>query len=250
MKANLDNKNIKILIVEDEHHIAEGIKLNLSILGYQTLIAEDGVKALEYWKTFRPDLIILDLMLPHIDGHAVLKKIRSVDNLIPIMIVSAKFEAHEKIDCFENGVDDYLCKPFNLEEFLLRVARLIKRTDWMRDESSKSSIMKEIDLVNIKNYTFGNNSIDFQSNKANNGEDDILLTQQEVKLLKLFILNKEAPLSRKKILEHAFGYENQTSVTTRTIDSFIVRFRKYFEESSKSPMHFKSIRSIGYVFYP
>lgn len=236
---------VKILIVEDEHHIAEGVKLNLHLKGHDTLIASDGRKALELWRSFSPDLIVLDLMLPHIDGFEVLETIREVDEMIPIMVLSARFEVRDKIDCFEKGVDDYLCKPFNLEEFLLRIDRLVKRLGWIK--SNEPIVASEVEQ---NQFSFGSNSICFDRNEAFNGSDTISLTAQEVKLLKLFISNKETPLTRQVILESALGYQNQENVSTRTIDTFIVRFRKYFEMDSKSPVHFKSMRSVGYVFYP
>jgi len=245
-----NNTKIKILIVEDESHIAEGIKLNLDLKGYETMIAKDGRLALEMWKSFNPDLIVLDLMLPFIDGFGVLKEIRNETETLPIIILSARYEAKDKINCFENGVDDYLCKPFNLEEFLLRVNRLVKRAKWNTDNNDGTGTGDTRLDQNLREYTFGSNRINFELNEAYNGQETLSLTVQEVKLLKLFISNKEIPLSRQVLLETALGYQNQETVSTRTIDNFIVRFRKYFEVDSKSPMHFKSLRSVGYIFYP
>ncbi|MBU4009477.1 MAG: response regulator, partial [Proteobacteria bacterium] len=130
-------RNKRILIIEDDIHIAEGLKLNLSLQGYDVVIAKDGVSGLHIWKKWRPNLVVLDIMLPGIDGLSVLQNIRLEDERVPILIVSAKAEANDKIKGLSCGVDDYLSKPFNLEEFLLRVERLLVRASWLsREEES------------------------------------------------------------------------------------------------------------------
>ena len=129
-----------ILVIEDEKHIAEGLKLNLSFCGYDVSVAQDGVSGLQKWRENRPDLIILDIMLPGIDGLSVLRNIRLEDVRIPILILSAKGTPDDKIKGLSYGVDDYLSKPFNLEEFLLRVERLLARVDMYRSESNVSSL--------------------------------------------------------------------------------------------------------------
>jgi DNA-binding response OmpR family regulator len=233
----------RILVIEDEEHIAEGLKLNLSLQGYDVDIALDGVSGLEKWKTWRPDLIVLDIMLPGIDGISVLRNIRLEDERIPVLILSAKGDTEDKVEGLTYGVDDYLSKPFNLEEFLLRVERLLKRVSWYRSESD-TGVHDRSSL--IKTYTFGDNHIDFNTSVAVCSGGKIRLTEQEMKLLRLFITNRGKPLTRKKILEIGWGYTGK--MTTRTVDNFIVRFRKYFEENPKKPVYFKSLRSIGYVF--
>jgi DNA-binding response OmpR family regulator len=244
MKDKLgDSTKTRILVVEDESHLAEGLKLNLSLKGYDVMIAEDGNSALQKWKEWQPDLIVLDIMLPVIDGLSVLQNIRLEDERIPILILSAKGDPDDRVKGFSYGVDDYLAKPFNLDEFLLRVERLLTRGSWSQsglDISENSlSLLPRI-------YSFGNNRIDFQTLKAHGTAGQINLTEQEAKLLRLFIANRGKPLSRKKLLEIGWGYAGGT--TTRTVDNFIVRFRKYFERNPKKPIYFKSLRSVGYVF--
>lgn len=231
-------KKKHILIIEDEKHIAEGLKLNLSFCGYDVSVAQDGVSGLQKWKENRPDLIILDIMLPGIDGLSVLRNIRLEDVRIPILILSAKGTPDDKIKGLSYGVDDYLSKPFNLEELLLRVDRLLARVDMYRREPNVSSLSQT--------YSFGENHIDFVTSVADCKGGKISLTEQETKLLKLFIANRGKPLSRDKLLEIGWGYTGKT--TTRTVDNFMVRFRKYFEDNPKKPVFFKSIRSVGYVF--
>jgi DNA-binding response OmpR family regulator len=232
----------RILIVEDDRHIAEGLKLNLSLQGYDVCIAPNGIDGLRQWKAWHPDLIVLDIMLPGIDGLAVLQHIRLEDERLPILILSAKNEDDDKVKGLAFGVDDYLAKPFNLEEFLLRIDRLLTRVSWQKTDGDMAGRLAPDDDI----YTFGHNRINFKTLTAQCNAGKVQLTEQEVKLLKLFIANRGIPLSRGKLLEIGWGYTHHT--TTRTIDNFIVRFRKYFEEKPQKPVYFKSIRSVGYVF--
>ena len=233
----------RILIIEDEIHIAEGIKLNLSLQGYDVDIAPDGVSGLQKWKAWQPHLIVLDIMLPGIDGFSVLQSIRLEDERLPILILSALGTSEDRVKGLSFGVDDYLAKPFNLEEFLLRVERLLARVSWndeaRREEGGGIQTIREL-------YVFGNNKIDFTTATAEGRMGRITLTEQEIKLLKLFIANRGKPLSRKLLLEIGWGYTGVT--TTRTVDNFMVRLRKYFEDDPQRPVFFKSLRSVGYVF--
>ncbi len=235
----------RILIVEDERHIAEGLKLNLTLQGYTVEVAEDGVSGLERWRGWHPDLIVLDIMLPGIDGLSVLQNIRLEDERLPILILSAKAAPDDRIKGLAFGVDDYLTKPFNLEEFLLRIERLLKRSRWNRREEAGAGDSRQ---ASPQQFDFGGNHIDFQAGTARGRSGVVALTEQELKLLKLFVINRDRPLSRQKILEIGWGYVG--GMTTRTVDNFIVRFRKYFEANPKEPVHFKSIRSVGYKFIP
>jgi two-component system, OmpR family, alkaline phosphatase synthesis response regulator PhoP len=238
-----DSKQERILVVEDELHLAEGLKLNLTLDGYEVRIAADGSSALQEWKEWRPDLIVLDIMLPQIDGLSVLRAIRLEDERLPILILSAKADSEHRVKGFSYGVDDYLAKPFNLDEFLLRVKRLLTRVSWSR-ESADSEAGTTSSVPRI--YRFGSNTIDFETLNAQGPSGRIALTEQEARLLKLFVANRGKPLSRSKLLEIGWGYSRGT--TTRTVDNFIVRFRKYFEVDPKKPVYFKSLRSVGYVF--
>jgi len=232
-----------ILVVEDEEHIAEGLEINLKLQGYDTVIARDGSTALQKWKSQRPDLIVLDLMLPVIDGISVLRSIRLEDERIPILVLSAKGAPADKVKALSYGVDDYIAKPFDLEEFLLRVERLITRVSWNQRDTGRG-LPAPGGLP--PTYAFGDNRIDFTTATAKGKTGTIKLTEQEVKLLRLFITNRGKPLSRSKLLEIGWGYSGNTN--SRTVDNFIVRFRKYFEIDPKNPVHFKSLRSVGYIF--
>ena len=237
-----DLQQKRILIIEDDEHIAQGLKLNLSLQGYEVSIAGEGTSGLRMWKEWNPHLIVLDIMLPGLDGLSVLRHIRMEDEKLPVLILSAKGGHDDKVKGFSYGVDDYLAKPFNLEEFLMRIERLMKRSSWSRGSTVNEGLEEE-----LKNtYVFGSNTIDFGTMTAQGTHGTIHLTDQEVRLLKIFIANRGKPLSRKVLLEVGWGYSGET--TTRTVDNFIVRLRKYFENDPENPVYFKSIRSIGYVF--
>jgi two-component system, OmpR family, alkaline phosphatase synthesis response regulator PhoP len=234
----------RILVIEDEANIADGIQLNLSIQGFETKIAQDGIEGLEIWRSWKPDLIILDIMLPMIDGFSILRTIRKEDDKIPVLILSARGDTKDKVKGLKYGVDDYLSKPFDLEEFLLRIERLLKKKSWYEGDTKEKKI--EFKMFEEDEYIFGNNHIDFVTFKAECMAGEIILTEQEIILLKLFIANRGKTLSRGMLLSAGWGYSKNT--TTRTVDNFIVRFRKYFEKKPKEPVYFISRRSVGYIF--
>ena len=235
----------KILVVEDDAHIAEGLNLNLSLQGYDVAVAPDGIAAIDKWRQWHPDLIVLDIMLPGLDGLSVLKQIRQEDKQLPILILSAKSASDDRVKGLSYGVDDYLSKPFDLNEFLLRVERLLTRASWYHPKSipqAPENVAEKILYI----YVFGQNRIDFTTYTGYSKNGSISLTDQEIKLLQLFIANRGKALSRETILEIGWGYAHPPS--TRTVDNFIVRFRKYFEDDPKNPAYFKSLRSVGYIF--
>jgi len=237
-----DSRETRILIIEDDSHIAEGLKLNLTLQGYEVDIAPDGVSGLQKWKAGQPHLIVLDIMLPGIDGFSILQSIRLVDERLPILILSARGSSEDRVKGLTYGVDDYLAKPFNLEEFLLRVERLLARVSWTGGPDALPAASLPLSPM----YAFGRNRIDFSTATAHIHSGKIMLTEQEMKLLKLFIANRGKPLTRKQLLEIGWGYTG--IIATRTVDNFIVRFRKYFEENPQKPVYFRSLRSIGYIF--
>lgn len=230
-----------ILIIEDDAHIAEGLKLSLGLNGYSVTVSADGADGLAQWKKVIPDLIVLDIMLPVIDGLTLLQSIRLEDSRLPILILSAKAAPEDVIRGLTFGVDDYLTKPFNLEEFLLRVERLLTRANWASDA-------KESPDDSDNELRFDNNRVDFVTQTAWHGTNEIALTDQEAKLLKLFAANPNKVLARSVLLEVGWGYTR--TVSSRTIDNFMVRLRRYFEKNPKKPVHFKSIRAKGYLFDP
>lgn len=232
MKDSLAN----ILLVEDEENLHEALKLNLEMEGYSITSAYDGTEALKCIANEYFDLIIMDIMLPGIDGISITETVRINANEVPILILSAKNSSADRVLGLKKGADDYLTKPFNLEELLLRVSKLIQK-------NKKLTVKETI----IDFYEFGNNKIDFKAQEATTWNDQhIPLSKKEVMLLKLLIENKGEVVTREKILQVVWGYN--VYPTTRTIDNFILSFRKYFELDSRNPKHFHSVRGVGYKY--
>ena len=225
-----------ILLVEDEEHLHEALKLNLEMDGYIVDSAYDGAEALKQIQSAHYDLIILDIMLPSLDGFSITERMRLNNNQTPILILSAKNTSANRVQGLKLGADDYLTKPFNLEELLLRVAKLIQK------QAQQSKTTPQID-----NYQFKGHHIDFNASEAllATGQK-ITLTKRELLLLKLLIEHKNTVVTREKILQLVWGY--QVFPNTRTIDNFILNFRKYFELDPKHPKHFISMRGVGYKF--
>ncbi len=230
------NTKSSILLAEDEENLHEALKLNLELEGYEVSSAFHGNEVLEKVQQEYFDLLILDVMLPGMDGISVTESIRVQNNEIPILILSAKNTSADKVLGLKKGADDYLTKPFNLEELLLRVQKLIEKNKKMLDKDTISNT-----------YRFGSNTIDFKAQEATiKSGDRIQLSKKEAMLLKLLIENKNDVVPREKILQTVWGYN--VYPTTRTIDNFILNFRKYFEEDSRNPRFFHSVRGVGYKY--
>lgn len=229
-------KKLSILLVEDEENIQDALKLNFEMEGYEVTTADDGEAALKAVHNEYFDLIILDVMLPEIDGIAVCENIRLTNTEIPILMLSAKNQSADRILGLKKGADDYVTKPFSLEELLIRVRILINKS---KKISAKEPVSEE--------YIFGKNKINFKSLECITKSGELVpLTKKEAMLLKLLIENKNEVVTREKILQSVWGYN--VYPTTRTVDNFILSFRKYFEEDSRNPKYFHSIRGIGYKF--
>lgn len=225
----------RILLAEDEEHLLEAIKLNLELEGYQVVAVNDGKKALRAFSEERFNLIILDVMMPELDGFQVCEKIRLENNEIPILFLTAKSTSEDRVQGLKKGADDYLSKPFNLEELILRVGILVRRSS------------KQETGIGLNTYDIGTKTINFNNFEVTdvNGTR-IALSKKETMLLKLLIERKNEVISREQILETVWNYDVYPS--TRTIDNFILAFRKYFEKDPKNPIHFHSIRGVGYKF--
>ncbi len=225
----------RILLVEDEPNIRENLRLNLEMEGYEVVSAEQGSQAVRLSREQRFNCVILDIMLPEMDGLSVCEQIRMDDREIPVLFLTAKDSPRDIVAGLKTGGDDYLTKPFHLEELLLRVANLVKR-----------SVRSQTAELTIDEFNFGRNSVNFNTYEAVGLEGPIRLTQKEVKLLRLLIDRRNEVVSRQHILQTVWGYDVFPS--TRTIDNFILAFRKYFETDPKNPVFFHSIRGVGYKF--
>jgi two-component system, OmpR family, alkaline phosphatase synthesis response regulator PhoP len=225
---------MRILLVEDEEQISKLIKMNLEAEGYEVVTADTGKKALTLTDQQHFDLLILDIMLPEVNGFQVCEKVRLSNSNVAILFLSAKDSTQSKIQGLRLGADDYLTKPFNLEELLLRIQILIKRS-------------KDRDHPGIPDeYHFHDNKINFNSFEAIGKQGIFNMTKKEVLLLKLLVERKNQVVSRQQILQNVWGYDVYPS--TRTIDNFILSFRKNFEEDPANPQIFISVRGIGYKY--
>jgi len=225
-----------ILIAEDEESLREGLKLNLELEGYEVTTIDNGPGVIKMVKNEYFDLIILDIMLPDMDGITVCETIRMQHNDVPILFLSARNSGADRVEGLKKGGDDYLTKPFNLEELLLRVDKLI----------TKNKKIKEPQTVG-DTYEFDGCKIDFAAHECTDKNKQVQeLSKKEAALLKLLIEHEGEVVSREQILQIVWGYN--VYPTTRTIDNFILNFRKFFEKDSRNPRHFHSIRGIGYKF--
>jgi len=227
----------RILVVEDEEHIADGLSLTLEAEGYETVIASDGPAALGFWRDGNFDLIILDVMLPGKNGLEVCKAIRARADRIPILFLTARDREDDRIAGFLAGADDYLTKPFNLQELLLRVAAIFRRQVWYGTSTLDSD-----------RYEFGKNWVDFKSYEARGASATEQLSQKECMILKFLAEHADEVVTRDMILDAVWGYNVYPS--SRTVDNFIVRLRKLFEPDPADPRYIHTIRGVGYKFTP
>lgn len=223
-----------ILLVEDEINLARGICFNLEQDDFRVSHVESGEEALERLRFDRFSLVILDVMLPGMDGFAVCRAIRGQDSRVPILILTARTDEEDRIIGLESGADDYLTKPFSLSEFLLRVKGMLRRSAWYRPEPIEEA------------YRFGDNEVFLLSYHARTAQGEIDLTDLEVRMLSLFFQKEGEAVTRKELLERVWGYSSDTE--TRTLDNFIVRLRKYFEPDPANPVFFQTVRGVGYRF--
>ncbi|CAH0998948.1 Response regulator SaeR [Neolewinella maritima] len=224
---------LRILLVEDEENIRDTVKLNFELEGFEVVTAEDGRKALKHASEQHFDVMVVDVMLPEVSGFQVVEQIRLTNRDTPIIFLTAKDQAQDRIQGLKKGADDYLTKPFVFEELLLRINRLIERT------SKSPEVRPEL-------FTFGENRVNFATYEATGNQGVFTLTKKEAMLLKLLTERRGEVVSRQQILQSVWGYDVYPS--TRTIDNFILSFRKYFEQDPKVPTHFLSVRGVGYKF--
>jgi two-component system alkaline phosphatase synthesis response regulator PhoP len=223
----------RILVVDDEVHLAEGIRENLEAEGYRTEVAHDGQAGLERVRNEHFDLLVLDVMMPNMDGLTLCEQMRREGRQTPVLFLTVKNDAQDRVRGFEVGGDDYLPKPFYLKELLLRVQAILRRSAWYG--SAREAL------------AFGGNTVDFQTYEARAWDGSAhALTHKEAMILKALSERLGSIVTREEILDRVWGYEVYPS--TRTIDNFIVRLRKRFEKSPDHPLHFHTVRGVGYRF--
>lgn len=222
-----------LLLVEDEEALAATLRLNLELENFHVTVAKSGNEALRLFTELHQklDLVLLDVMLPEINGFDLCEKFKSLNNTIPVIFLTAKNLSSEKIMGLKLGAEDYITKPFELEELLLRIHNVLKR-------SSKPK---------LNQFTFNNCSINFDTFEIKdiNGKTHEL-SKREIGLLQLLTSNENKVISRDQIIDDL--WEESENASSRTIDNFILGFRKHFEQNPKEPRHFHSIRGVGYKF--
>jgi len=222
----------KILIVEDEPDMVLGLKDNFEFEGYEVVTASDGVAGLERARALKPDLVILDIMLPKLSGLEVCKTLRSEGFQTPIIMLTARGQEIDKVVGLELGADDYVTKPFSIRELLARVRAILRRTD-----GTKKRLQK---------YRFSDVELDFEAYRAKKGGAPLELSPREFELLRYLIERKGETVSRDKLLEDVWGYESYPS--TRTVDTHIAKLRAKIGDSGSDPRYILTIHGVGYKF--
>ena len=221
----------RILIVEDERNLALGLRANLEIEGHDVAVAETGEAALDIAATYCPDLVVLDLMLPGMDGYAVLEQLRKRGVDVPVLLLSARAEEVDKVRGFRLGADDYVTKPFGVMELMLRVQALLRRS-------------APAEAGDRSQWALGEVEIDLVRRSVRRGDEEIALTPRAFELLATLLANAGTVMSRHELLRTLWGYES--SVTTRTVDAHIAELRRKLEDNPAEPRHILTVHKVGY----
>ncbi len=238
-------RHATVLVVEDEPTIAEVIADNLGDEGYRALIARDGHSGLQRWQEARPDLVVLDVMLPHLSGFDLCRTMRARGDTTPVLFLSAKGQPEDRVEGLRAGGDDYLPKPFHLPEFLLRVENLLRRRLWGRtaqDEAQETALERTV-------LRFGGHTVDLRNWTATlSGGRKEPLGERELKILQLLSERQNEVVSRDDILDRVWG--DDAFPSSRTVDNFVVRLRRLFEPDPAKPVYFHAVWGVGYRFTP
>ncbi len=233
----MGKSEMHILLVEDETGLAETLKFNLELDGFLVTMTHDGLSALGLLATKDYDIILLDVMLPNVDGYEICKQFRATNTQTPVIFLTARGNSSERIHGLRLGANDYLPKPFEYDELLLRINNHIG----MQQHQAGGS--------DISSYSFGNCMIDFEKMQARDSKGiQIELSKIEFQMMKYFVLNKNRVINRDEIYRQIWGYKQNEIPNSRTLDNFIVVLRKYFETDPSNPQHIVSVRGVGYKF--
>lgn len=228
----------RILVVEDEAHLANGLRFNLEAEGYDVDVVESGEAALAHLATTPVNLVLLDVMLPGVDGFAVAAELRRNSNFVPVLMLTARGRPDDVVRGFESGADDYLPKPFDLTVLIARVRALLRRRGW----SASAAVPALADQIAL-----GERVIDFERMEIETEGERVPLTLMETNFLKYLAQRDGQTVSRRAILEDVWGVREDTD--TRAIDNFVVRLRRYIEEDPTKPKHLVTVRGVGYRFH-
>jgi two-component system, OmpR family, alkaline phosphatase synthesis response regulator PhoP len=227
----------RILIVEDNANLAFGLSRSVESEGYQAAVAEDGRRGLELARATRPDLVILDLMLPEVDGYTVLRTLREEGNTTPVLVLTARGEEADRVFGFRLGADDYVTKPFSLSELMERVKAILRRTQGAAHQAAHPPVER-----------FGTVEVNPASRTVTRAGDAISLTPKEFDLLLALIRRRGAVASRLELLKEVWGH--QAEVMTRTVDIHVAELRRKIEQDPGQPRHIITVWKAGYRFEP
>ncbi len=227
----------KILVIEDDPSILRGLQLNLGMEGYLVRSATDGETGLALARTEKPDLVVLDVMLPRMGGLEVVREIRKEDPDLPVLILSAKGQEADKVAGLQFGADDYIVKPFGLKELLARIDAVLRRRR-ARGETGPSRSVRRA----------GNVELDLEARKATAGGNTLELTSREFDLLAWFVTHPDRVFSREQLMEAVWG--SRYFGTARTVDNFVARLRAHIGDDAEHPRHLETVRGVGYRFNP
>ena len=231
----------RILVVEDDLHLAEGMAENMRAEGYSADPAHDGQRGLEMAIAGDYDLLVLDVMLPQMDGFAVCRALRQQGKSTPVLFLTARGDPQDRVRGLEAGGDDYLTKPFHLDEFLLRIRAILRRWEWFKKSLARPSTGTTL--------SFAGNEANFRTFQAQSWDGTTHdLTEKEAMILKVLAERPGEVVTRDDLLEKVWGYEVYPS--TRTVDNFVLRLRKIFEREPHNPKYFLTVRGVGYRFQP
>lgn len=235
----------RILVVEDERHLAEGLRFNLEAEGYQVQVVETGEEALDRLLTGPKllDVVVLDVMLPGIDGFAVMTELRKAGQFVPTLMLTARGRPDDVLKGFEAGADDYLTKPFELPILIARIRGLLRRQEWL--QGSPNAVTTTNSREDVFHFG-GQKSVRFGELELHVRDKMFRLTLMEANVLRYLIQHEGKPVSRKMMIEQVWGLQENTD--TRPIDNFIVRLRRYIEDDPTRPRHLLTVRGIGYRF--
>ncbi|RME24504.1 MAG: DNA-binding response regulator [Deltaproteobacteria bacterium] len=228
-----------LLIVEDEAHLARGLRLNFELEGYEVETAATGREAFALLARARPhSAIILDVTLPDMDGFEICRRLREVGDYTPVIMLTARSLTEDRVEGLESGADDYLTKPFELDELVARVRSAIRRRSWEQQQADPTRWV----------LAFGRARIDFSTHEVTVDGRPVHLTKLELDLVRYFAQHPGRVISREELLQQVWKLRNHPN--TRTVDNFVLRLRRHFEDDPQAPRHFLSVRGAGYRFIP
>ena len=227
----------RILIVEDNANLAFGLSRSVESEGYQAAVAEDGRRGLELARATRPDLVILDLMLPEVDGYTVLRTLREEGNTTPVLVLTARGEEADRVFGFRLGADDYVTQPFSLSELMERVKAILRRTQGSAHQAAHPPVER-----------FGTVEVNPASRTVTRAGEAVSLTPKEFDLLLALIRRRGAVASRLELLKEVWGH--QAEVMTRTVDIHVAELRRKIEQDPGQPRHILTVWKAGYRFEP